>query len=90
MKHLRMIFLLLWALVSMARAQAPLPDGFSPAANGAVYALAVQGDGKTEGSSDLMHWTPFYTNTVSSGGRYFGDAGWEQMFHRFYRARLWK
>src|SRR2546428_554657 len=34
------------ALVWRAPAQSPLPDNFNPGANGIVYSLAIQSDGK--------------------------------------------
>ena len=41
-----------------------------------------------EGSSNLVQWTPLYTNALSSGQLYFSDPGWTQIPLRFYRARL--
>src|SRR2546421_11987581 len=40
------VALMAWTVVPLAKAQSPLPDDFNPGANGTVYALAVQTDGK--------------------------------------------
>ena len=42
-----------------------------------------------DGSTDLVNWTPLFTNTCGSGDPfYFCDACWTNFSFRFYRARL--
>ena len=41
-----------------------------------------------DGSTDLVDWTPLFTNTVGSSPFYFFDPAWTNYPSRFYRARL--
>jgi len=41
-----------------------------------------------EGSTNLLDWTPLFTNSANGGPVYFFDPGWTNFPWRFYRARL--
>jgi len=41
-----------------------------------------------DGSTDLVEWTPLFTNIVGGSPFYFFDPAWTNFPWRFYRARL--
>jgi hypothetical protein len=41
-----------------------------------------------EGSTNLLDWTPLFTNTANGSPFYFHDPAWTNFPWRFYRARL--
>ena len=41
-----------------------------------------------DGSSNLVDWTPLFTNAIGGGLFYFSDSAWTNYPARFYRARL--
>ena len=41
-----------------------------------------------DGSTNLVDWTPRYTNTANGNPFYFFDPAWTNYPWRFYRARL--
>jgi hypothetical protein len=41
-----------------------------------------------DGSTDLVNWTPVFTNTAGVNPFYFCDPCWSNSPWRFYRARL--